>query len=253
MARAADSKSLGDRMKEYEDAYRTKLPRRMPVIIRLDGKAFHTWTKGLDLPFDDTFMGMMAATTKYLVDNIQGAVFAYTQSDEISILLRNYDTVTTDPWYDNNIQKMVSVASSLATGRFNQLCNEYLEDPKLAFFDARVFLLPKEEVVNYFVWRQQDATRNSIRAVAHHFLGHQAILGKNNNEVQDMLMAMDVPVNWNDYAIHKKRGYCYNSLSKEVDQHIPIFSASRDYVGLHLEKQDEVSLEDIQTIMDADA
>lgn len=252
MSRPLDAKSLGDRMKEYEDAHRTKLTRRMPVILRLDGKAFHTWTKGLDLPFDDTFMGMMAASMKYCVDNIQGAVFAYGQSDEISILLRNYDSLTTDPWYDNNIQKIVSVASSLCTARFNQLASQFLEEPKLAFFDARVFILPKEEVVNYFVWRQQDATRNSIRAVAHHYLGHNAILGKNNSEVQDMLMALDIPVNWNDYAIHKKRGYCYNSLSKEVDQHIPIFSASRDYIALHLEKLEEPSLEDFQQIMDTE-
>lgn len=248
MSRASDTKSLGDRMKEYEDAYRTKLPRRMPVIIRLDGKAFHTWTKGLDLPFDDTFMSMMAVTMKYVVDNIQGAVFAYSQSDEMSILLRNYDSLTTDPWYDNNIQKIVSVAASLATAKFNQLGHEFLDNPKLAHFDARAFLLPKEEVVNYFVWRQQDATRNSIRAVAHHYLGHSAILGKNNNEVQDMLMNLDIPVNWNDFAIHKKRGYCYNSLSKEVDQFIPIFSASRDYVALHIEKPEE-SLDDIQILM----
>ena len=252
MSRAPDAKSLGDRMKEYESSSQLRLPRRMPVIIRLDGKAFHTWTKGLDLPFDDTFIGMMAATAKFLVDNIQGAVFAYGQSDEISIMLRNYDSLNTDPWYDNNIQKIVSVSASLATAKFNELAAQHLENPKLAFFDSRVWVMPKEEVVNYFIWRQQDATRNSIRAVAHHYLGHNAILGKNNNEVQDMLMAMDVPVNWNDYEIYKKRGYCYNSLSKVVDQYIPIFSASRDYVALHLEKQEEITLEEMQLVIGDD-
>lgn len=248
MSRPLDTKSLGDRMKEYEDAYRIRFPRRLPVIIRLDGKAFHTWTKGLDLPFDDTFIAMMANTTKFLVDSIQGAVFAYSQSDEISILIRNYDSITTDPWYDNNVQKIASVAASMCTAKFNELAGQNLENAKLAFFDARAWVLPKEEVVNYFVWRQQDASRNSIRAVAHHYLGHNAIMGKNNNEVQDMLMAMDIPVNWNDYPIYKKRGYCYNSLSKEVDQFIPIFSASRDYVALHIEKQEE-TLEDMQMVM----
>lgn len=228
--------SLGDRMKGYENAYRIKLTRRMPVIIRLDGKAFHTWTKGLDRPFDDTMVAMMAHTMKFVVDNIQGAVFAYAQSDEISILLRDYDNLTTDAWFDNNIQKMVSIASSFATGKFNQLASEALEGKPLAFFDARVFNLPKEEVVNYFIWRQNDAVRNSIRSVATHYLGHKQCHGKSNQEVMDMLMNLDSPINWNDFPIHLRRGYCYNSISKAVDSQPPIFSQLREYVGFHIEK-----------------
>lgn len=245
MSRSPDAQTLGDRMKGYEEASLLKLPRRVPVILRLDGKAFHTWTKEakLERPFDKTFLGIMAHTMKFLVDNIQGAVFAYTQSDEISILLRNYDTVSTDPWFGNNVQKMDSVAASFATGEFNRLANEYLESPPLAFFDARAFILPKDEVVNYFIWRQQDASRNSIRSVATHYLGHKNIIGKNNSEVQDMLMAMDEPVNWNDLPIYMKRGYCYNNLSKQVDEYIPIFSQSREYVGLHIEKQEELEVD----------
>lgn len=230
------SDSLGDRMKGYEDAYRLKLTRRTPVIIRLDGKAFHTWTKGLDRPFDATMVALMGHTMKFVVDNIQGAVFAYTQSDEISILLRDYDTHTTDAWFDNNIQKMVSIASSLATAKFNSLASEALEDKPLAFFDARVFNLPKEEVVNYFIWRQNDAVRNSIRSVATHYLGHKACHGKNNQEVMDMLMNLDSPVNWNDYPVHLRRGFCYSSLTKEIDSQPPIFTQLRDYVAFHIEK-----------------
>ena len=235
----AKTDSLGDRMKGYEDVNRTKLVRRTPVIIRLDGKAFHTWTKGLDRPHDSTFISIMANVTKFVTDNIQGGVFAYCQSDEISILLRDYDTITTEAWFDNNIQKMVSIAASLATGKFNQLAQEAFEDKPLAFFDARVFNLPKDEVVNYFIWRQQDAVRNSIRSVATHYLGHKKCHGLNNSEVQDELMKLDIPVNWNDFPIHLKRGIAYNSTSKQVDALIPTFTASREYVGIHLEKVEE--------------
>jgi tRNA(His) guanylyltransferase len=231
--------SLGDRMKKYEDVNRVKLMRRTPVIIRLDGKAFHTWTKGLDRPHDDTFIAIMANTMKFLCENIQGAVFAYCQSDEISILLRDYDALNTEAWFDNNVQKMVSVSSSLATGMFNKLAADAFEDKPLAFFDSRVFTIPKDDVVNYFVWRQQDAVRNSIRSVATHYLGHKTCHGLNNQQVQDLLMQMDVPVNWNDLAIHKKRGMCYNSVSKQVDPLIPVFSQMREYIGIHLEKLEE--------------
>lgn len=231
--------SLGDRMKRYEDVSRDKLMRRCPTIIRLDGKAFHTWTKGLDRPFDDTFIAIMANTMKFVTDNIQGAVFAYCQSDEISILLRDYDTITTEAWFDKNIQKMVSVSASLATAKFNESANEAFEGKPLALFDSRVFNIPVEEVVNYFIWRQQDAVRNSIRSMATHYLGHNKCHGKNNIEVQDMLMALDTPINWNDLPIHKRRGMAYNSLSKEVDPMIPVFTQSREYVGIHIYPREE--------------
>lgn len=235
--------SLGDRMKGYEDVNRNFLMRRTPVIIRLDGKAFHTWTKGLDRPHDATFIAIMANVTKAVTDAAQGAVFAYCQSDEISILLRDYDTLTTDAWFGGNIQKIASISAAIATAHFNKHAAEAFEDKPLAYFDSRVFNLPKEEIVNYFIWRQNDAVRNSIRAVATHYLGHATCHGKNNSEVQDLLMNMDVPVNWNDLPIHLKRGIAYNTLSKEVDIHIPIFSQSREYVGLHIHKQEEPEVE----------
>ncbi len=237
--------SLGDRMKGYEDVSRIKLMRRNPVIIRLDGKAFHTWTKGLDRPHDDTFISIMANVMKYVVDNIQGAVFAYCQSDEISILLRDYDNLATCAWFDNNIQKMVSISASLATAKFNQLASEAFEDKPLAFFDSRVFSIPKDEVVNYFIWRQNDAVRNSIRSVATHYLGHKKCHGLNNSQVQDLLMAMDVPVNWNDLEIHKKRGLAYNSNSQQVDPNIPVFTQMREYVGMYIEKLPEPEIEEV--------
>lgn len=231
--------SLGDRMKNYEDVVRNKLMRRTPVIIRLDGKAFHTWTKGLDRPHDDTFISIMANVMKYVCDNVQGAAFAYCQSDEISILLRDYDNLNTEAWFDNNIQKMVSISASLATAKFNELASQNFDDKPLAMFDSRVFNIPKDEVVNYFIWRQNDAVRNSIRTVATHYLGHKKCHGLNNAQVQDLLMEMDVPVNWNDLPIHKKRGMAYNGLTKTVDGLIPVFTQVREYIGIHLDKLPE--------------
>ena len=114
--------SLGDRMKEnYENRAKTYLVRRMPVIIRLDGKAFHTFTRGFDKPYDEVFHKTMNETLRFLCENIQGCKFGYTQSDEITLLLTDYDTLTTDAWFDNAVQKMCSVSASMATMAFNKL------------------------------------------------------------------------------------------------------------------------------------
>ena len=184
--------SLGDRMKEYENISRIYLTKKSPVIIRIDGKAFHTFTRGLKKPFDPLFMEVMQIAAQKLCAAISGCKLAYIQSDEISLLLTDYDTTDTQPWFDNNLQKLVSVSASIATLAFNKAfeqCADRVFDAysdmwnisesetkyrdclitcvsKGAMFDARAFILPKEEVCNYFIWRQQDATRNSILSVA---------------------------------------------------------------------------------------
>lgn len=145
--------SIGNRMKEnYEDRYRFKLTRRMPVIIRLDGKAFHTLTRDCMKPFDNSFNCAIVETSIYLLKNIQGAKCAYIQSDEISILLTDFDRLTTNAWFDYNIQKMVSVSASMASVIFSSLWHRH------GYFDSRVFNIPKEEICNYFIWRQLDCT-----------------------------------------------------------------------------------------------
>lgn len=222
---------LGDRMKDfYEDRTRFKLARRTNTIIRIDGKAFHTYTRGLNRPFDQGLMEDMNKTTEYLCQNIQGAKFGYVQSDEISILITDYDDITTHAWFDGNLQKMASIAASLATAKFNQLrmaraCWEGndvegyldaddLEKFKLAMFDARVFQVPyQEEVINYFIWRQQDATRNSISSVAQANFSDKELHGKKTNEMQDMLM-LQKGINWNDFSPREKRG----SLIRKVEK-----------------------------------
>lgn len=258
--------SLGDRMKGYETVSRFTLTKRTPVIIRLDGKAFHTWTRQLKNmvdqamelekdPFSHMMNDAMAGTTELLVANIQNAVFGYHQSDEISILLNDWKTFTTDQWFSNSIQKMASVSASMATVYFNEA---FADQPvSSAFFDARVFNIPKEEVVNYFVWRQQDASRNSVNMLGQHYFSHKQLQGKNVSQVQDMLMGMDTPVNWNDKETWKKRGGAVTRGARtplfsnggiegfapdtgiKIDQEIPIFTQDRAYIEQFL-KADEV-------------
>lgn len=193
--------ALGDRMKAYENIERKYLTRRLPCIIRIDGCHFHSYTKGFDKPFDVPFHGTMAKTTIELCKNIQGVKCAYTQSDEISLLLTDYDTLETAAWFDKNVQKMVSVSAAMATYFFNKYCEEYrpylsdshpfmlAHDEKIAVFDARAFVLPKEEVTNYFYWRQIDARRNAIQMTAQSLFSHKEIQGISNNELIEKMKA----------------------------------------------------------------
>lgn len=249
--------SLGDRMKNnYENRAKTYLVRRMPVIIRLDGKAFHTFTKGFKKPYDDIFHNVMNATMQYLCENIQGCKLGYTQSDEITLLLTDYDTLTTDAWFDNNVQKICSVSASMATMVFNKFlgheyedlncwvseCEHTYEDEKYmysvydklgrAMFDSRCFNIPVEEVTNCFLWRQQDATRNAIQMLGQCNFSHRELHGKSCNDIQDMLMTQK-GINFNDMPTEFKRGVCCrrNPDGKwMIDKEIPIFSQNREYI-----------------------
>jgi len=146
--------TLASRMKEYEQVTQTKLARRVPVIIRVDGKAFHTLCKGMSRPFDPTLMGCMEEAALALCKNIQGAAFAYIQSDEISILLTDWDRYDTESWFDYRVQKIASVAASIATAAFNARFQQMFagtgHERKVAMFDARVANYPRHEVANYF-------------------------------------------------------------------------------------------------------
>jgi tRNA(His) 5'-end guanylyltransferase len=189
--------SLGDRMKtNYEDAYRFNLTRRTPVIIRLDGKAFHTFTRGCIKPFDDNIIKAMQDTTEYLVKNIQGCKVGYVQSDEISLLLTDFDTFETEAWFKNNIQKMCSISASMASVQFSfKYMLQHLEVgiSKPAYFDSRVFNLPKEEVVNYFRWRYMDWKRNSVSMLAQSLYSQKQLNGKNTLQMKEMCARMDKP------------------------------------------------------------
>ena len=184
---------LGSRMKEYEQVTKTYLPRMTPVIIRIDGRAFHTYTRKLKKPFDDNFVKIMQNVCLKLCQNIQNCVLGYVQSDEISLLLVDYYDINTSAWFNNQVQKMVSVSASMATLYFNEEINklhkeksvenyEYFKE-NLATFDSRVFALPLHEVVNYFIWRQKDASRNSVNVVAQSFFNAKELEGISNSEL----------------------------------------------------------------------
>ena len=220
---------LGKRMKEYyEGIPKTRLMRRCPVALRLDGKAFHTFTRGFKSPFDEVLIKTMQETAKYLCENIQGAVMAYTQSDEITLILIDYKKLNSSAWFDYEVQKMCSIAASMATMAFNkyfEICSltERLKDDvehdyelgrvykdalcKGAMFDCRCFNIPKEEVANLIYWRQLDATRNSIQMVGQANFSHKELQNKSCNNIQDMLMTQK-GINWNDFPVYQKRGSC---------------------------------------------
>ena len=231
---------LGKRMKEYyEQVPKYRLMRRTPVAIRIDGKAFHTFTRGFQKPFDEVLVKSMQETMKYLCENIQGCVLGYTQSDEITLILVDYKHLNSDAWFDYEVQKMCSIAASMATVAFNRAFdrevtkfyykhnivepsgNEYWDNQdshirfatydnardKGAMFDARVFNIPREEVTNLIYWRQLDATRNSIQMVGQANFSHNELQNKSCNVIQDMLF-QERDINWNDFPTHLKRGSC---------------------------------------------
>lgn len=244
--------SLGDRMKEYEAVPKNFLTRRTPVIMRLDGKAFHSFTRGFTKPFDSILMRTMQMTMLELCKEIQGAVIGYTQSDEITIVLQDYKNIDTDAWFGYNVQKMVSVATSYATFYFskwmkiiadNDYDNEIITvekvifiDKKLArgaFFDCRVFNVPKEEVNNCLIWRQQDAERNSIQALAQSLYSHKQLEGISCKKLQDKMFT-EKGVNWNDLSVTEKRGSCAINNETDgwiIDYNIPIFTQDTAYVN----------------------
>ena len=263
--------SLGDRMKEnYENRSKTYLVRRTPVIVRLDGKSFHTFTKGFKKPYDEIFHNAMNNTLKYLCENIQGCKFGYTQSDEITLLLMDDDTLTTDAFFDYNVQKVCSITASMATMAFNKFFNKFfneifiysIDESKtyvdalsnkigIAMFDSRCFNIPREEIENCFIWRQQDCTRNAIQMLGQTNFSHKELQGKSCNDIQDMLM-LQKGINFNDMPTEFKRGVCcvkeiyypasaprYEDCDIDastvrtrwiIDKNIPIFTQDRLYI-----------------------
>lgn len=226
---------LGVRMKTfYEQIPKTKLMRRCPVAIRIDGKAFHTFTRGFQKPFDEVLIKSMQETMKYLCENIQGCILGYTQSDEITLILVDYKKLTSSAWFDYEVQKICSIVASMATMAFNKFFEKYVDEyrfskwdgaskyedgtwgyiqtllnavDKSAMFDARCFNIPKEEVTNLVYWRQLDASRNSIQMVGQANFSHKELQNKSCNDIQDMLMTQK-GINWNDLPIYQKRGSC---------------------------------------------
>jgi len=201
--------SIGDRMKFYEKNFGSNLIYAMPqcpLVIRLDGRAFHTFTKGLDRPFDRGMSDLMDATTKHLVDE-SNACLGYTQSDEITLILYAEDHHS-QIYLDGKIDKLNSLLASSASVFFNKNLSEYIpskekHDPQ---FDCRCFSVPtKNEAVNAIIWREKDAVRNSIQMVGQAHFSHASLQGKSCNDIQEMLF-QEKGINWNDLRARDKRG-----------------------------------------------
>jgi tRNA(His) 5'-end guanylyltransferase len=211
----------------YESIWTLRLVRRMPVIIRLDGKAFHSITKDCERPFDGEFINAMIDTSKYLISEVQGCKCAYTQSDEISLLLVDYDKIETQAWFGGEVQKMASVSAGIASAYFTR---EW--DRRLASFDSRVFNIPREEVCNYFIWRQKDWIRNSIQMLGQANFSHKQLHNKNCTEIQDMLHEKNI--NWADLEPHLKNGtFITRKVIDERTLYItsePIFTQDRNVI-----------------------
>ena len=271
---------LGKRMKEnYEQISQTKLMRRTPVAIRIDGKAFHTFTRGFRKPFDEILATTMQETMKYLCENIQGCVLGYTQSDEITLILQDYAKLNTCAWFDYKVQKMCSIAASIATMAFNRyfsnnidkylvehecirnwigevveagdLDREYYKNllnakEKGAFFDARCFNIPKEEVTNLIYWRQLDAIRNATQAIGQAVFSQKELNNKSCNMIISMLEEKGIFIQ--DFKNEYIYGSCcfkddrqkpfvdiyehgYHPIGWTIDRNIPVFKGEgREYI-----------------------
>lgn len=246
--------ALGDRMKRYEETTRFTLPRRTYTILRVDGKAFHSWTRGLAKPYDNQLIDCMDAAAVYLCENISGSQFAFVQSDEISLLAVDFAETDTQSWFDGNIQKWASVGASMATMAFNERVSYYnsARDTTIlgsnkrptAVFDARVFIIPDLiEVENYFVWRQQDAERNSIMMLARAYASHKQLAGKKRSDQHEIIH--NAGDNWAKHPVRFKHGGLIRRLRNvsrpgmkpeerlgnwHVDQDTPVFTKERMYL-----------------------
>lgn len=205
--------SLGDRMKAYEANSSSTLTRKVPVVIRLDGKAFHALTKGMEKPYSMRLINAMVEAATKTLKSIQGAKLCFVQSDEVSIVLSDMDSIETDAWFGYNVQKMTSIAAATMTYYFRDaLINQWTEltmsenpsqkemeiwrnvTSKFAIFDARAFTVPADDVANCFLWRAKDWHRNSVQMLGQANFTHKQLHGKKLADIHEMLH--EKGINW---------------------------------------------------------
>lgn len=222
--------SLGDRMKNsYENRTRYYLPRRTYTLLRCDGRSFHSYTRGCKRPYDTELMDAMNEAAKAMCEDIMGARIAFVQSDEITLLITDFDDNQTEAWFDGNLQKMCSIAAAKAAANFYQrrLLQVFdrltdadfrkLLSKKPPEFDCRVWTVPdRTEVANCFTWRQKDATRNSISMAAQAHFSHKQLQGKSSDQMQEMLW-QEKGINWSDYPEGFKNGRCVIKVATKKD------------------------------------
>lgn len=242
-------KSLGDRMKGYENINRNFLMRRTPVIIRLDGKAFHSYTRDCERPYDEILHNIREQTLEYLCENIQGCIIGYSQSDELSLVLKDWQTFTTSAWFDNNLQKIVSVSASMCTMKWNGLIGDwelfaatdregstdYPQIGPIAVFDSRAFNVPKEEVVNYLVWRQQDWERNSVQMLGQSLYSHKELHGVSCKQMLTKIES-EYGIIWGNFEPWMKQGEVW--IKDKGIQDSYLFKDNRNHLEELLNKEE---------------
>ena len=241
---------LADRMKLYENiGTGQRLIPNLPVCIRLDGKAFHSWTRGLRRPYDDRLHTLFDETTKYLVE-ASDAMIGYTQSDEITLILYNDGQPDSQVIFDGRISKLTSVLASMATAKFNALLPSILPEKRdrLACFDCRVWNVPTEqEAVNGLIWRELDATRNSIQMAAQALYSHKQLHQKNTAQMQEMLWQKGI--NWQNYPARFRRGGYFQRrvierpFTPEEREQLPPLHEARNHPDMMIQRQMIVPLE----------
>lgn len=211
-----ENDQLGTRLKNYESFYNQRLLPKLPVVVRCDGKNFSKFTKGLKRPYDTRLQDLMDEVTKFLVEETNSIV-GYTQSDEITLILYDYGKPNSEIAFNGKINKLNSIFAALATAKFNKLLSAYLPEKanKLPVFDCRAFNVPLlEEAVNCLVWRELDATKNSISMAAQYHFSHKSLQNKNGKEMQEMLWK-EKNINFNDYPTRFKRGAYFKRVVEE--------------------------------------
>lgn len=223
---------FGDRMKAYENVNRNYLIPRMPIMIRMDGKSFHTYTEKFKKPYDTIIINSMKSTALSLLKSIQGAEIAFVQSDEITLFLNTYKTLKTDSWFGGNIQKITSVSAAMASVNFsNEIVHAFIE-PQYCYFDSRCFNLPKEEVYNNFLWRANDATKNAVQCYARYKFGHLACVNLKTGELLNLIPEEE----WVAANKHFKFGTLYYKDGREIVE-------SSDYIRNNKEQIEKLVYE----------
>ncbi|MBY0508308.1 MAG: hypothetical protein K2X03_30630 [Bryobacteraceae bacterium] len=216
---------LGDKIKtNFEDALRLRLPRRTHLVLRIDGRRFHTFTKQLARPYDFGLAAALDTAAMALAAEMSGCRLGFGQSDEYSFLLTDFGSEHEKMWFDGNVQKIVSVAASIFTAHFTRAF-------ALATFDARVMVIPRRaDVADYFIWRQTDASTNSLNMLASAHYAHEELAGKSAAEKHDLLHAKGL--NWAKQETSFKRGRIIRPASGgwEVDPEPPVFTRDRGYL-----------------------
>ncbi len=226
--------SLGDRMKRYEKVSSPELYRRMPVIVRVDGRAFHTFTRRFRKPYDRRFIKSMLDAARKVAEEMQGFKLGYVQSDEASFLLTDYDNLETQPWFDNDLSKIVSLAASIMSVHFNAYIKWEMGNNAHAYtavFDARAFNVPRDEAANYFLWRAKDWERNSLQMYARSVFSHKDLMGKKRDEIHEMLH--EKGRNWTkDVPLQEKNGTFFHKGEIGLTNNIGVLPNYESVSGL---------------------